>query len=112
MAQITIIYDTLEPPLDCSVPGIPLDGMVKVARMPIADGLDNRGIYEVACRLAEMLLEQLSAAALAEPQEQAVSDALDRDIAAARKAMDAAGIVVVKVKRRKINAALAEPQER
>ena len=69
MAQITIIYDTLEPPLDCSAPNIPLDGIVKVARMPIADGLENRDIYELARRLAEMLLEQLSAAALAEPQE-------------------------------------------
>ncbi len=61
MAQITIIYDNLEPPLDCALPGIFIDGIVKIARMPIAGGLENRDIYELARRLAEMLLEQLSA---------------------------------------------------
>lgn len=59
MAPLTVIYDTMEPPLVCYPP----DGLadkVKVAVLPLADDLTALDVYEVARRLAELLLEQLT----------------------------------------------------
>ncbi len=57
MAQLTIIYDDFEPPLELSPP----QGLViKVARLSLSEDLSETDIYEVARKLAELLLEQLS----------------------------------------------------
>lgn len=56
MAQLTIVYDTMEPPL--TLTGPQGDG-IKIATLPISDDLNGVDVYEVARRLAELLLEQL-----------------------------------------------------
>ncbi len=56
MAQLTIIYDELDPPVALRV----IAGVsIRQAVMPLASGLGDVDIYEVARRLAELLLEQL-----------------------------------------------------
>ncbi len=59
MAQLTIIYDTMDPPLQCKLDPSLRDN-VKVARLPLADDLTALDVYEVARRLAELLLEQMT----------------------------------------------------
>lgn len=55
MARLTIVYDTLEPPLRVDAP----PDSVKSAQLSVPDDLEGRDIYEIARRLAELLLEQL-----------------------------------------------------
>lgn len=57
MAALTIVYDRLEPPLQFA--NFPVDD-VKIARRPVPDDLTEVDLYEVARRLAELLLEQLA----------------------------------------------------
>lgn len=57
MAQLHIIYDELEPPLQCFPGGGPQT--VRIAQLPLADGLKDKDLYDVARRLAELLLEQI-----------------------------------------------------
>jgi hypothetical protein len=60
MAQLTIIYDELDPPLQMAAdPNMPAHMRPKVASLPLADDLGDIDIYEVARRLAEMMLEQM-----------------------------------------------------
>lgn len=55
MARLHIIYDPLEPGLITRLPPT-----VKAAVLPIPDDLAGRDIYEIARKLAELLLEQIA----------------------------------------------------
>jgi hypothetical protein len=57
MAQLTIIYDTIEPPV--SFQRVPDGPQFRLAQMAIPDDLAETDVYNVARRLAELLLEQL-----------------------------------------------------
>jgi hypothetical protein len=63
MAQLTVIYDTLDPPLQCVGPhqvDLLSTGKFKIAILPLADDLTDLDVYEVARRVAELLLEQMT----------------------------------------------------
>jgi len=55
MARLHVIYD----PSDRVESILPPEIGAKVAQVSLADGLEGRDIYEVARRLAELLLEQI-----------------------------------------------------
>ena len=60
MAQLTIIYDELDPPLQMAAdPSMPAHMRPKVASLPLSADLSAVDVYEAARRLAEMLLEQV-----------------------------------------------------
>lgn len=56
MARLHIIYDPLEPGLQVAH----LPASIKSAVLPIPDDLEGRDIYEIARKLAELMLEQLA----------------------------------------------------
>lgn len=58
MAQLTLIYDTAVPPV--VVVNIIPSSDVKIAVLPLSDALTELDVYEVARRLAELLLEQMT----------------------------------------------------
>ena len=60
MSQLTIVYDESEPPLWMIPPDDP--GLrVRVATLPVANGLEGKDIYEIARKLAELMLEAIDA---------------------------------------------------
>jgi len=59
MARLLIIYDGTATVLPIPEDRIPDDVTVRQATLDIADDIDKVDIYEIARKLAEMLLEQL-----------------------------------------------------
>jgi hypothetical protein len=58
MAKLIIIYDPKDV-LGFEVAHLPEDIRPDVASLSVAEDIQNRDIYEIARRLAELLLEQL-----------------------------------------------------
>jgi hypothetical protein len=58
--KLIIMYDpTGELSFERAIADLPPDIKPDMAMMPLAEDLENRDIYEIARKLAELLLEQL-----------------------------------------------------